>query len=351
MEQLKSVKILQIIRETPDAATLTLEYPDGRAPHYLPGQYVSVIRSIHGTEKRRAYSFSSAPETDAHPAITVRRVPNGEFSNWLLQDLRPGDLLTVSEAHGQFILPDRLPRRLIYIAAGSGITPVMSHLKALLSQKTGPQICLLYANRDSRSTIFKKQLDELAEAHAGRLHLLYFFSREKGGPNACFGHLNNAVLESVLEEHYGKRLPGILRKEATAYLCAPKALMRMAAMTLRVLDMPDERIRQENFVPDTRLRFRQTDNGRTHHVRVHRGTEQIDFDVYAGETILNGALRQGIALPYTCKSGVCFSCLARCVQGEAEMDFVDQTRREGAGALINTCIGYVVSRHLELTIE
>ena len=101
-----------------------------------------------------------------------------------------------------------------------------------------------------------------------------------------------------------------------------------------------------------RLPKRVIDTTKTHRIVVTGNTsERTEFQIFSGETILNGALRQHIALPYTCKSGVCLTCLARCHRGEVEMDFVEQTRHEGPGALINTCIGYAATDEVELAFE
>lgn len=350
MTQHLTFRIAEKRWESPDAVSLVLEQQDGPPMAYEPGQYLTVLRNQQGQELRRAYSFSSCPGADALPAITVRRVPNGLFSNWLVQDAAPGDILRALPPAGRFVLPEKAPRRLLYLAAGSGITPVMSHLKALLvnGQFDNTPVDLFFANRDSRHTLFKAQLDAWQATFSARFSCTHLFSREPDAPNARFGHLSNSLWEQLVEEKVRRRE----RAGTQVYLCAPTALMRMARMTLRVLDFPERNIHQETFVPDLRLRQREIDTSRQHHIRITTRTGQtIDFAIYAGETILQGALRQGHELPYTCKSGICFSCLARCVQGQVDVQFVEQTLREGPGGLVNTCIGYPVTDTVELAFE
>lgn len=356
MEHLRYLRILGKYWETPDAVTFTLAPEDGQAYTCQPGQYLSVVREINGREKRRAYSFSSCPGIDEYPAITVKRIPNGEFSNWLQEKIHPGDVLLTGAPAGRFLLPEKSPRRLVYLAAGSGITPVFSHLKALFSPGSvfpaNLPVILLYANRDRAQTIFKNQIEQWANEFSQRFHCIWLFSRDKEAPDALHGHLNNALFESLLMQILDGKISRADRLGTHFYLCAPNALMRMARMTLRVLDVPETNIHQETFVPDRRLPKRSLDPSKTHRIVVtDRDGERTEFQIYAGETILNGALRQHIALPYTCKSGVCLSCLARCRSGEVELDFVEQTRREGPGALINTCVGYAVTGEVELVIE
>lgn len=356
MEQLRRLLVVEKRRETPDAVTLALAPEDGHPYSYQPGQYLSVIREINGHEKRRAYSFSSCPGIDQFPAITVKRIPNGEFSNWLLEKTSPGDVLLTGTPAGRFLLPEKPPRRLVYLAAGSGITPVFSHLKALFSPASAfsveMPVTLLYVNRDRAHAIFKTGIERRTADFSKRFQCIWLYSRDKEAPNALHGHLNNALFESLLANILGGKPSGADRAGTHFYLCAPNALMRMARMTLRVLDVPEKNIHQETFVPDARLPKRALDTSKTHSIiATGPGGERIVFQIYSGETILNGALRQGIALPYTCKSGVCLTCLARCRSGEVELDFVEQTRREGPSGLVNTCIGYALTEEVELDIE
>ncbi len=352
MELRRRLRILSKTLETGDSATFVLEPADGSPLHYQPGQYLTLLFQSNGQEKRRAYSFSTCPGIDALPAITVKRVVNGEFSNYLLRHVQPGDLLDTIEPNGLFLLPEKRVDTIFFIAAGSGITPVFSQLKMLLKAQDqahrNTKIVLYYANRDSRNTIFKTQIDRWIAEYPGRFKCIYFFSREKNANHALFRHLNNELLEQLLLAHFQGKITTRQRRNTWFYLCAPRALMRMARMTLRTLDFPDEHIRQETFLPETRLPERIMDTSKTHTIYAQGKNEQIEFQTFEGETILNAALRQGIALPYTCKSGVCFTCLAKCTAGEVEVAFVDSTLREGPGSMVNTCIGYAVSERVEL---
>lgn len=359
MEQKRQFRIIAKTWETADTATFTLAPADGLPFRYEPGQYLTLIFERNGKEKRRAYSFSSCPGIDEFPAITVKRVVNGEFSNWLLRHAEPGDTLFTTEANGRFLLPEKQPDTIFYVAAGSGITPVMSHLQQLLlsdratqSQPIAkPRIILYYANRDSRSTIFKKQIHQWAAEFPDRFECLYFFSREKHAPHSLHRHLNNQLFETLVFRHFDGIVTSHIRHNTLFYLCAPKALMRMAEMTLRVLDFPEENILKETFVPETRLPMREIDFSKTHDIVAVGKNERIEFQTFENEKILDAALRQGIALPYTCKSGVCFSCLAKCVAGQVDVAFADSTQHEGPGGMVNTCIGYAVTRRVELLYE
>jgi len=350
MEQVRPFMVADKKPETANTVTLTLQPADGLPFHYVPGQYLSFVFSSAAGEQRRAYSLSSNAGVDARPQITVKRVVNGAYSTQLVRETKVGDTVFAAGPSGLFTLPEKLPSTLLYLCGGSGITPVMSHLKYLLEVETSrkARIVLVYANRSAAQTIFKEQLDALAVAHPDRFTLLYMYSKEQGEKQALHGHLNNALFEQLLKKHVGTSR---LRSGVMAYLCAPTALMRMGAMTLRLLDVPFENIRREIFVPDSRLQDRAVDTSKTHTIHVTGDEETITFQTYEGETILNAALRQGIALPYTCKSGVCFTCLAKCIKGEVDVAFFDAVKREGPGEMVNTCIGYAVSEEVEMSFS
>lgn len=122
MEQKRRLRILSKTAETVDTVTVVLEPADGRPLEYLPGQYLTLLFQSNGKEQRRAYSFSSCPGIDAFPAITVKRVVNGAFSNYLLQHAKPGDILDATDPNGLFVLSKKPLDTLFFIVAGSGIT-------------------------------------------------------------------------------------------------------------------------------------------------------------------------------------------------------------------------------------
>ncbi len=355
MKKKRQLRILERIAETDDTVTFRLESADGQPFIYQPGQYVTLIFEVNGHEKRRAYSFSSSPATDAHPTITIKRIPNGEFSTRLLRHAMVGDILLTTEANGRFVLPKHWPEVFCYLAAGSGITPIISHLKTLLSADAATfgqrKILLFYASRDSHSTIAKAQLDEWMAAYPDRFECVYFFSREKNAAHARFRHLNNEILEQELRRYFGGRLTDRHRAQTHFYFCAPPAMMRMARMTLRQLNFPEENFHLEAFTPERVSVKRLPNTANTHHVVAHWPTQSIEFQIFNGETILDGALRQGIALPYSCKVGVCLSCLARCVRGEVEVEFAQVTQLGKSGDLINTCLGYAATETVEIAYD
>ncbi len=348
MDAYRRLRVVEKYQETEDVFTFVLEPADGLPYPYESGQFATLIFTVNGKERRRAYSFSTAPGQDPFPAITVKRIPNGEFSNYLIHHIQPGDELNALDATGQFTLQHLRPadQQLFFIAAGSGITPIYSLIKTLLYQDHAPLLTLFYANRSAADTIFKTSIDTLLAHFPDRFQCVYIFSKEQHPtPPHLQSHLNNGLLEALTGQY------ALFPKEALSfYLCAPEALLRMSEITLRYLGFDSTQIHKEIFTPkpvdahflpeiNTSVRRRVSTSGKqyNHH-----------FEVFEGETILDGALRQGILLPYNCKAGVCTACTALCTSGVVKMLYNGSVRIGKAGERVYTCIGYAESGKVDL---
>lgn len=350
MGDYRRLRVVEKHQETTDAYTFVLEPADGLPYPYESGQFATLIFKVNGKERRRAYSFSSAPGHDGLPAITVKRVANGEFSNYLIRNVHPGDELEALDALGQFTLKRVQPtdRQLFFVAGGSGITPVFSLLKTLLHQEQAPFITLFYATRSTTNTIFKTTIDSWIARYPDRFQCIYLFSydRHPDRPH-LHAHLNNGLLEALIAQY------GLFPTEAlNFFLCAPEALMRMAEITLRYLGLGETQIHKEVYTPKPAdVHFLPEVNPAIRHRITTRGKKyNYEFEVFEGETILDGALRQGIILPYNCKAGVCTACTAQCTAGVVKMLYNGSQRIGKAGELVYTCIGYAESEGVDLKI-
>ncbi len=359
----KLVLIVKEIRqEAKDTATILLERKDGRRLEYQAGQFLTLllVKDV-GRELRRSYSFSSTPGIDRTPAITVKRVINGEVSRYLLDHLRVGDQLMSLPPAGRFVEgPGEMGgpeagKWLFFIAAGSGMAPVFSLLKEALAKKPASRVVLISQHRDEESILFKRAMDDLVRNFGQRFKWVSFLSRPEGrliDPVNQMGRLNNWRLEELM----GELLLSIPEKEqpnALFYLCGPPAFMRMALFTLRVMGFADTQIRQEHFtveyVPPPPLLTDNTPKKVTIHINRKQNdreeeqtaTRHFQFEVAWPSTILQAALNQGIPLPYSCKGGRCSSCVAICLSGKVKMSInevlTENDLREG---LVLTCVGY-----------
>src|SRR3546814_815967 len=229
------LRVKQIIREAPEAATFVLEHSE-HVP-YKAGQFLTLIFERHGKEIRRSFSLSSSPEVDPDLRITVKQVENGEFSRYLLKSLKVGDRLKAIYPAGRFILPETIsgPADVFLLAAGSGIVPVFSILKTLLAGYPGVKTTLIYSNWSEQSTIFRDEINTLSEKYPSILKVLHVLSHpgnELGPGQAIHGHLNNQLLERLVEQYLN-----FDKSKSLFFICGPFTYMRMAQITLRVAEI------------------------------------------------------------------------------------------------------------------
>ena len=312
------LRVTGIRPEATEMKTIFLERRSGEPIHYQAGQFLTLLFTFRGHDLRRSYSFSTTPGIDAVPAITVKRVPNGEISRHLLDHLRVGDILTTLPPAGRFALdPDGQEHT--FIAAGSGIVPVFSLLKKLLRECPGARPYLLTQQHDEVSSPFRTLVaklglnwTEMLTVRDGRL------TKDK-------------LVDWVLAAGFPP--------ETRFYLCAPFDFMRMIHITLRTLGFPDETIRREHFtaghIPPAPPVFDGTPKTVTIRAAVDR-----EFVVTWPDSILTAAIRQGIPLPYSCRAGRCSSCVAHCIRGRVRMAHNEVlTDKDLAEGLVLTCVG------------
>lgn len=292
--------------ETPDARSITLAVPEGLADsfRYGPGQFLTLRLAVGGRHLPRCYSMSSTPGLDDALRVTVKRVAGGRGSNWLCSHLRPGDSLEVMAPAGLFT-PAGLEGDFVLAAGGSGITPVFSILRAALARGSG-RIRLLYANRDERSVIFRDALQALAAEHPSRLQVIHWLDSVQGTPSveqlAAFGHGFEA---------------------AQAFICGPGPFMDAMATALAGAGLDPERIHVERFVslPDEEAAPPAVSADAPPPVEVAEVSLLLDgsehhFSCGGSETLLDAAERHGIAVPHSCRVGMCASCMCQVEEGE-----------------------------------
>ncbi|MGY3088152.1 ring-1,2-phenylacetyl-CoA epoxidase subunit PaaE [Hymenobacter sp. UYAg731] len=343
----QQLTIVEIRQHGPTARTLVLQPLPGETLPYQPGQYLTLVREVYGAEVRRSYSFSSAPALNEAPAITVRRVDNGLFSRWLADQARVGDVLRTSGVGGFFTLPPDAAayRQLVFVAAGSGITPLFSLLKTVLVQQPHLAVLLLYSNRTAAEALFLAELRGLAEAFPARLRLELFFSND---PVLYRAHLHKELLQTLVAQ----LVPGFPAR-TLAYLCGPINFMRMGTYGLHEAGLPLGLMRRELF--DTSAVApapAAPPDAAPHEVTLLLRGQQHRLLVQFPVTILQAARRQGLRLPYSCEVGQCGSCAVRCTQGRVWMGNNEVlTDRELARGLVLTCTGYPVGGTVRLDFD
>ncbi len=313
------LRVRQVHADTDDARVVTFEVPAALEGtfRFTPGQYLTVRRP--GEDLRRSYSICAAPGEPLR--VGVRRVPGGVFSSWLHADLKAGDWLEAMEPQGRFgTALGRQPRHVLAIAGGSGITPILSIVKAVLEGDARAQVTLLYGNRQAGSTMFKEELEDLKNRHLTRLAVHAVFSREAMDAPLSSGRLDAEKIASFL------RMAGGVPAIDEVFVCGPHAMNDEVESALQAAGVAAERIHIERFgIPpsasDASLHAPREGDATTAKIVIVRDglTREVGFQP-ADESILAAASRAGLDVPYSCRSGVCATCRAKLIEGRVRMD-------------------------------
>ncbi|WP_290789950.1 flavin reductase family protein [Flavihumibacter sp. UBA7668] len=337
--------IQQIIKETNEAASFILTTTDGNPIIYKSGQFITLLFDTQFGEKRRSYSFSSSPDLHEATAITIKKIPNGEFSRKLVEHAKPGDLLRSSSVSGMFLLPaiHSKEQQYFFFAAGSGITPCYSMIKTLL-YTTNNQVVLIYSNRSKEQTIFYNQLLELKESFKQRFEIRFLFSDLFDIYNSRLGKW---LLPQLVEQYRKKDKADLL-----FYICGPWDFMQMVQLTLLSEHIPLHAIHKENFNTLPRINKPRPPDLEAHQVRIYANTGIHELMVQYPETILAAAKKSGIQIPYSCEAGRCGSCVATCTKGTVWMAYNEVLMDEevAAGRFL-CCQAYPVDGDIEVELS
>jgi ferredoxin-NADP reductase/predicted pyridoxine 5'-phosphate oxidase superfamily flavin-nucleotide-binding protein len=289
-DPLRQVRVAEIRRETPGAVTLVLEDADGSFD-FRPGQFFTLVADVDGRPMRRAYSASSAPGS-SRLEVTVKLVDGGRFSGHVHRGLRPGDRISVLGPSGTFHPPSPPPDEMVLIAAGSGVTPMMSMIRSL-----DGRMSLLYGSRAEEDIIFGAELRE--RAASGTLSVTHVLSGRDGRLDAHGVHRWISGLAPSPDAHY--------------FVCGPDALMDTVHSVLTGLGVPPAQVHQERYTSGADAVT--TSAPQTMTVE-EDGRPLGTVVVEPGQTLLDAGLAAGLPMPYSCTVGNCGDCLVRLRTGE-----------------------------------
>jgi len=298
---------------TDDSAAVTFDVPSALAGRFAfaPGQSLTVRRG----DQRRSYSICAV--RGRPPRIGVREVAGGAVSGWLVHEVRAGDVIDVQAPSGSFTPDLGTPGHHVLIAAGSGITPVLSIAGSVLAAQGKSSVTLLYGNRRSDSVMFADEIADLKDAYPERICLVHVLSREPQEVELFNGRLDTSKLRALL--------PVTVDVPAVDHwwLCGPFGMVEDAISLLTELGVPRSRIHRELFYvedePPEQATHAEADAGPGAEVTVLLDGRRSTATVPAGTPILDGAQRVRPDLPFACKGGVCGTCRARLVAGEVTM--------------------------------
>lgn len=304
---------------TSDSVAVTFEVPPDLAGAYRfrPGQHLT-IRSDHGApNSRRSYSIASP--VGGPLRVGIKRIPGGAFSGWAVRDLRPGMQLEVMTPMGEFGTDIRpaTARHHVALAAGSGITPVLSIVASVLAGEPASTVTLLYGSRGSAQIMFGEELADLKDSHPARFQLLHFLSREPQASPLRAGRLDAVKLDGVL----GPLVP----TDADAwYLCGPNQAVAEWEAVLAARGVDSARVHRELFhagpVQPPRRSAPVVDDGPHRTVYFTLDGRSGEIEISPEETVLDGVLRLRPDAPFACRGGVCGTCRATVSSGTVEMD-------------------------------
>jgi ring-1,2-phenylacetyl-CoA epoxidase subunit PaaE len=312
---------LRVARVQPlcdDAVAVSFEVPPELEHEFAfrPGQSLTLRRMVDGREERRSYSIC-APAGE-NPRIGVREVPDGVFSTWLVREVRPGDEIEVQPPSGSFTPALDEAAHHVLIAAGSGITPVLSIVASVLDASPDSRATVLYGNRRTDTVMFADELADLKDAHPTRLELAHVLSREPREAELFTGRLDETKLRTLL--------PLLVEPDEVDHwwLCGPYGMVTGAQRVLDDLAVPRDKIHQELFYvedvpPPPAVHVEPGVEGPSSEVTVVLDGRSTTITLPRETTVLEGAQRVRPDLPFACKGGVCGTCRARVVGGKVHM--------------------------------
>ena len=317
------LRVADVERLTDDAVAITFDVPAELRGAYAftQGQHLTLRTTIDGQEVRRNYSIC-APATSGRLRVAVKRLPGGAFSAFAHEVLRPGAVVDVMTPTGRFhvALDPTQARHYCAVAAGSGITPVLSILATTLEVEPASHFTLVYGNRTSESVMFLEDLHDLKDRFLERLQVLHVLSREQQESELLRGRLDRPKLERLLST----LLPP--QEVDEWFLCGPYAMVSQARETLAESGVDPAHVHMELFhvegeTPRERAADAAIDAAGQSSVTAMLDGRSTTFALgRSGQRILDALLQVRADAPYACKGGVCGTCRAKVVDGEVDME-------------------------------
>ncbi|WP_311946520.1 1,2-phenylacetyl-CoA epoxidase subunit PaaE [Halomonas piscis] len=325
MNKFYALPLNEVRPETKNAVSLRFDLPEDLADkfEYKQGQHLVIRTKLGGEEVRRTYSICSSVN-DKELRIAIKRVPGGLFSTYASEQLEPGSTLEVMPPQGNFSIdldPERKGNYLA-VAAGSGITPILSIIKTTLETEPKSSVTLLYGNRSVSNTMFRDQLQDLKNEYMSRFNLVYTFTREEQDIDLYNGRIDNDKCDQLFKSWINAE------QLTAAFLCGPQLLTETVRDSLIRHGMNPDNVHYELFTPAGGVPRAREDRAETRvdpeavsEITVKSDGRSLTFDLVRDtKSILQAGNDEGADLPYSCQAGVCSTCRAKVLEGEVEMD-------------------------------
>ena len=318
------LKIKTIKKETTDCVSVVFEVPAELSSTFIykEGQNLTIKKLINGEEVRRSYSICSAPH-EKELKIAVKKVEGGKLSSYMNDELKDNDILEVMPPSGKFNADVQLTHQNhLAIAAGSGITPIISIIKHVLQQNDKAHFTLIYGSKSRPNIIFFEELENLKNRFIDRFTFINILSREKTDADIFYGRVDENKLHQLKKLIEYKNIN-------TAYLCGPESMIFTSRDFLKLEGVPEKNIHFELFTTPGQSQQQKNkikneeivDLGPQSNISIKLDGRTFSFPLAQnGNNILDAALQVGADLPYACKGGVCCTCRAKLLEGKVSMD-------------------------------
>ena len=362
MARFHPLTISELRRETDDAVSICFDVPDALtdAFKFAPGQYLTLRTTINGADIRRSYSICSGVN-DNELRVAIKRVEDGVFSGFATEQLAEGDVLDVMPPEGGFTAPvdAEHAKHYLMIAAGSGITPILSLTKTFLAEEPDSAVTLVYGNRTAASILFLEELEGLKNLYPTRFSLVHILSRQPREIPLMNGRLD---LEKCTALFSGPVDPS---NADEVFLCGPEGMIKDAQAALGAAGVSEAVIHVELFTPadggtaaaEARAKrveaLSPEEIARLRSVTIHYDGIETELKLATdGPAILDAAAERMPDLPYSCKGGMCCTCRCKVLEGQVEMDVnYALTPEEVADGFILSCQAHPVTDHVVLDFD
>ena len=340
-----TLKVAEIRQETGDTVTLCFKQPGLKKIKYEAGQYLTLIFRINGRRYIRPYSFSSCPGVDSFLEITVKRVENGLVSNHINDMVQIGDSIEVMPPMGDFVFDNEQAFEDIYLwGVGSGITPLISIIKWILTTTKDVKVHLNYGNKNHESTIFKDQIILLKAQYADRFIVRHFHTKlfvDEVNPHLIQGRIDRVKALQILDT-------SLDQKKCAHYICGPAGLKESVKSAILNKFGSLENVFSEDFelVKDPRDLV----GVHTQNVKLNFDGKQYNVEVVKGKSILESALNADIELPYSCQTGNCSTCKGKLITGETKMIGLSKERDDLAADELLLCCAHPLTNNVHISI-
>lgn len=315
--------------EAGDAVVMTLRIPPALLEtfDFQPGQFLTIKANVNQAELRRSYSICSTPrqlKAQGELEVGIRVIPGGLFSNWVADTVKVNDVLSVMAPDGRFVSERAHAHHRVGIAAGSGITPILSIMRHVLETEDKSQFTLIYGNRNMASVMFNEVLQDLKDQYPDRVSLVHVLSRQAQEVELLMGRIDEKKIHTLLQS----LLP--VQSMEEVFVCGPEAMIEATEHALTQAGVSSDRIHSERFgstangsqqhPPAPSSQATAQDSAKTVAVTVVLDGVAHPFRMSPNAHILDMALSAGLDLPYSCKGGVCCTCRAKVMHGSVRMD-------------------------------